>query len=177
MAGGTDYVVSASQFSGELDVTTSGDVTDVPIGDFNHAGNIIQYQLDSTSQGLLPTPTSFFGGDVLGYDAHDQIYLVDQINGFTPTGGTPPATGTFVSTGLATNHFELISLCNGSGVENAAACPGGDALTLSQQFAGDNSVFTFASAPVPEPASGSIIAAALGIAYCVGRMKRIFHRG
>jgi hypothetical protein len=170
VAGATDYVVSGGAFSGSLDFTTGGDITDVPINDFNYAGNVITYQLDSASQGLLP-PGGVFGGKVLGYDATDQIYLVDQYAGFTATGGTPPATGTFVANGFTANHYELIGLCNGSGVENAAACPGGDALTLDQQYALDNHSFTFVQAP--EPASGSIIAAALGIAYCVGRLKRL----
>ena len=84
---GGEYIVSGSKLAGSLDATTGGDITDVPINDFNHAQNVISYQLDSSSQGLLP-PGGTFGGQVIGWDATDQIYLVDQYAGFTPTGGS-----------------------------------------------------------------------------------------
>jgi hypothetical protein len=114
---------TVTNFSGSLDQTTSGDITDVPVNDFNFANNIVEYQLDSTSQGLLPTPTTFFGGQVIGWDAADQTYLVDQINGFTPTSTGDPNTNTYVSSGLSTNHYELISLSTTSDLTSDGPSP------------------------------------------------------
>ena len=114
---------TVTSFSGSLDTTTSGDITDVPVSDFNFANNIIEYQLDSTSQGLLPTPTTFFGGQVVGWDPTDQIYLVDQIVGFTPISTGDPNTNTYVSSGLSTNHFELISMSTTSDLTSDGPSP------------------------------------------------------
>jgi hypothetical protein len=98
------YTVTGAAFSGSLNTTTSGQITDVPVSDFNFSGNVITYQLSGDPSG------STFGGQVIGWDATDQTYLVDQYLGFTPITTGDPNTNTFVSNGLSTNHYELISL-------------------------------------------------------------------
>ncbi len=167
---GGAYIVTGGSFTNTLDSATSGDITDFPIGDFNFAGNVVQYQLDSATQGLLPSDTGVFGGQVIGWDAKDQIYLVDQYQGFTPTGGTPPATGTFTANGFTPQHFELVGVCNSGlpGVNETNCGLAGDT-SLLDAYAANNSTFVF---QVPEPASSSIFAAMLGIAFIIGRMRR-----
>ena len=163
VSGVPGWTVTDGAFSQSLATSTGGDILDVPVSDFQYHGNVITYQLDSTSQGLLPSSTSFFGGQVLGYDATDQIYLVDQYAGFTPTSTGDINTNTFVANGFTPKHFELIGIC-----ESTSSC--GTATDIAQQYAADGHVFAFQG--VPEPASGSVLACAMGIAYIAARLRR-----
>jgi len=163
------WTVTGSAFTQSLATSTGGDIIDVPVVDFNNHQNVIAYQLDSASQGLLPSSSTSFGGQVLGYDPVHQIYLVDQYAGFTPTSTGNPSTNTFIASGFTPKHYELIGLC-GTGIENTTLCStdANNDIALAYRDAGQT--FTFQG--VPEPATGSVLAVAMTLIYLTARFRR-----
>jgi hypothetical protein len=119
--------------------------TNTSISVFSATGNIITYDFSNSSSDSGP-----IGGFVEGYDAVDHVYLVQQIDGFTP-GGPNGYVGT-----LDPAHWELLS----TGVSLSQ--------DASNNFNGPNLPLSFA---VPEPASATMMAVAF-VGFVASRMRQ-----
>jgi hypothetical protein len=139
-------LVDGTEFGGSFaDFGVS--VTSTTVVDYSATGNIIEYTFADPT---LPGGHTTYGGYVEGYDPTDGVYLVDQINGFTPT-----SNGGYVGT-LAPNHFELLSVSTDLSAD------------ASNGFNGPNLPLTF---QVPEPASATMMAVAV-VGFVASRLRQ-----